>query len=249
MTHNGFALSLRYAFITCFTYYHLGSNTPPYLLDILGDPTLLAGGAAGAVSVNGSTVAGGDGAAGPWAPGTVITAHVLMLIHMIISYTLNQQVLCRAIHAWAGPGTVDVLDRRSQFFCRAQVTWTGITTAVLIMAFIASNAIPFFADFVSLMGSLESAPLSFLIPSVFYLKTAQTIGRRIHPAERAVLYTLCVVSVILIVMGTISTIAAITEDAALFGDPFDCLCASRQCVANSTNASSSSSNARGGKEL
>lgn len=71
-----------YAFITCFTYYHLGNNTPPYLLDILGDPALT--GSAGGEGVGGR--------ASPWAPGTVITAHVLMLIHMIISYTLNSQV-------------------------------------------------------------------------------------------------------------------------------------------------------------
>ena len=79
-----------YAFITCFTYYHLGDNTPPYLLDILGDPALMGS-------------AGGEGAGGgasPWAPGTVITAHVLMLIHMIISYTLNSQVtICTAARA------------------------------------------------------------------------------------------------------------------------------------------------------
>ena len=79
-----------YAFITCFTYYHLGNNTPPYLLDILGDPALMGS-------------AGGEGAGGgasPWAPGTVITAHVLMLIHMIISYTLNSQVtICTAARA------------------------------------------------------------------------------------------------------------------------------------------------------
>lgn len=79
-----------YAFITCFTYYHLGNNTPPYLLDILGDPALM--GSAGGEGVG--------GVASPWAPGTVITAHVLMLIHMIISYTLNSQVtICTAARA------------------------------------------------------------------------------------------------------------------------------------------------------
>ena len=40
-----------------------------------------------------------------------------------------------------------------------------------------SNLIPFFADFVSLLGSLESVQLSFVFPVLLFIKLAPGCGR------------------------------------------------------------------------
>ena len=74
------------------------------------------------------------------------------------------------------------------------------------------------------MGALESAPLSFLFPCGLFLGAVAQQKLTVSMAEKVVQYVICGVSVLLMVMGTVSAIRGLVENASNFGQPFDCFC-------------------------
>ena len=75
-----------------------------------------------------------------------------------------------------------------------------------------------------MVGALEEAPLSFLFPCGLFLGAVAQQKLSAPKWEKVVQYVLCGVSVLLVVMGTISAIRGIVENASSFGVPFDCFC-------------------------
>eukprot|EP00941_MAST-03F_sp_MAST-3F-sp1_P006294 g6294.t1 len=57
-------------------------------------------------------------------------ANLLMLIHMMISYTLNQQVLCRRAHRWYDAELVDVMDETHPKYKSARRQWFFISLSI-----------------------------------------------------------------------------------------------------------------------
>ena len=101
----------------------------------------------------------------------------------------SQQVLNRAIHLRLAPVRAQATSSSHPGFYVAQAQWFAITTTTMIAALIIANIIPYFDIFVSLMGALFSAPLSFLFPVVLYLVLgAHQSARRALPtgSERRV---------------------------------------------------------------
>ena len=47
-------------------------------------------------------------------------------------------------------------------YARARLQWLGITSGIMVLSWLVSNLIPFFKDFVALIGAVEAVPLAFL---------------------------------------------------------------------------------------
>lgn len=90
-----------------------------------------------------------------------------------------------------------------------------------VMAFVVSNAIPFFKDLVALIGALTSVPLTLLLPAVFYrrylsvsiwLPTRETLGS----------YALLVFASVFMAVALAGSISSIETDWSKHGGPFAC---------------------------
>jgi len=188
-----------YTLIIVSCYYYMGAATPGYLMDIL-----------------------------KWNSVRVIT-NVLMFIHIVISYSLNQQVLCQAVHLWYDPEHATSLKADSSGYRHSRWQWFSISTVVLSFAFIIANLIPFFDDLVSLIGSICSAPLIFLFPVVFYLRCEALYRLKIGEKERWLLYFIILIGALMMIFGTISSFRKIFADMDEYGKPFECHCKSKSC--------------------
>ena len=89
----------------------LGDTTPPYLLVVLEYGGL-----------------------------RVITS-ILMFVHILVSYTLNQQVLARAIHLRWDTKLANTIKPSEPNFWKGQIQWIIITTGTMLICWLLSNLI------------------------------------------------------------------------------------------------------------
>lgn len=154
-------------------------------------------------------------------------ANVLMFAHLVVSYTISQQVLARAI-------AIRALPRALSVGASGRATWFLLTTVQMIFGWTMANLIPLFGDFVSLMGSLLSTQMSFTFPTVLYLGARKKYGAMLPGALDQVMTALSLVCLVVAafftVVGTISAVQNIVEDAKTIGQPFGCHCISKACV-------------------
>mmetsp|Transcript_64333 Transcript_64333/g.172224 ORF Transcript_64333/g.172224 Transcript_64333/m.172224 type:complete len:468 (+) Transcript_64333:51-1454(+) len=182
-------LFLSYLLVSLAAYGRCGDRTPTYLLDVLPS--------------------------GPLAR----CASVFMLVHMMVSYTIANQVLARAMLLLSGcttglePGLT------------GRLIWFTQTSAQALFAIVLSNAIPLFDDFVSVIGGLLSTQFSFVFPAGLFLLFAQT-GRGVGKVMIIACAFVIVVGVVFTVVGTVSNIRRIADDAKTGGAPFACNLAS-----------------------
>lgn len=190
---------ILYIVVVSISYAHQGRETPGYILDAL-DFT-----------------------------GTKSFANLMMFFYMQISFTLNMQILSRAIHRRWYPETVNIIKRSSSMFWQAQSQWFMITSGITIATYLLSNLIPFFDDFVELVGSLLSPFLDFLFPCVFYLKTMKNASKKIEEYERVLIYCVITFGVSVVIFGTIASFRDLVHHTEEYGYPFDCFCESKSC--------------------
>jgi amino acid permease len=162
-------------------------------------------------------------------------ASLLMLVHMMISYTLNSQVLCRRIHRLVDPVLVDVHDPNHPRYKEARTQWAKISGSVMFAAWTLSNSIPFFSDFIELIGSLCSAPLALGLPALFYWEACRRNFVRMSVNEARLLWTFGAASVALIVFGTVAALRDFVHHSKEYGAPFDCFCEAESCNAKVNN--------------
>lgn len=154
-------------------------------------------------------------------------ANVLMFAHLVVSYTISQQVLARAI-------AIRVFPMALGTGTSGRLTWFTLTTVQMFFGWTMANLIPLFGDFVGLMGALLSTQMSFTFPTVLYLGARHHYGQLMPGALDQVMIVLSVVCLVVAafftVVGTISAVQNIAADAASgVGTPFGCHCISKAC--------------------
>lgn len=145
--------------------------------------------------------------------GTIISRVVgaLIFAHTIVSYTLNQQVLCRGMHLLLFPAHAAISVRGAPGFRAATVEWFGITTGHLTVALVlAVGCGGSFTAISHLIGSLLAMPLCVALPTLCFLG----IGRNLHElpkrtSEATVAGMILVVSLGMAILGTIAAMTAI----------------------------------------
>ena len=141
-------------------------------------------------------------------------ASAAMLLHVLVSYLLANQVIGRAIHVRVAPNVVNKGDfqEKAQWFC--------ITASILLLSWILSNAIPFLSNLMGIVASISTAPLSFGFPAYFYMVASIKSGRKLRSLETLALYVMIFCSAVLLFLGTAVNLIQLARD--LEGSPFSC---------------------------
>lgn len=136
-------------------------------------------------------------------------AGLLLWMHVVVSYAINSQALCSS------------LDRLyTNHESDPALRWMALTAILAVAAYLVANAIPFFADLVSLIGAMTSVPLTLTLPAVFW-RRANRFGVWTPSFQWS--YGLLVFGMIFTVTATLGSIYAIRQDwARHLGPPFAC---------------------------
>ncbi len=146
----------------------------------------------------------------------------LLTFHVGVAYLITGQPLHRNYHRSLFPATAD------ESGPLAATHWLLLTLGQLAFGFFVANAIPFFADFQNLLGTLTGAPIVFGWPALFYLRGHQLLD---DPKERESLSCtdgiLCALFLLVFlplftVLGTLNACRDIMHDWNELGRPFAC---------------------------
>lgn len=146
---------------------------------------------------------------------------ILMVIHLIVTYTILQQVLTRAICLFFWPmALADGLKSRA--------AWFIVSTGIMGFAYVVASSIPLFSDIVNITGGLLSTQVGLTFPALLYLALQRRCPELVLGGWRgSVASGCCCLSLILAAyfttVGTTSSVALMVQHA---GDgvnaPFAC---------------------------
>lgn len=179
----------------------------------------------------------------PFGP-TFRTASVCLLIHMLIVYQIKCIVLCRAGHLAFHPASAD------EDSPKAWAVWAALVIAVMAMGYTFANVVPFFSDFVDLLGASVTPICCFVIPILTYLRSSYPVevdnadrensgsnnagGSSLGKGENAAkvpssfewvaIGVELTLAVVLTVFGTLAAVRNIMQKWASYGYPFACHC-------------------------
>mmetsp|Transcript_2973 Transcript_2973/g.12041 ORF Transcript_2973/g.12041 Transcript_2973/m.12041 type:complete len:497 (-) Transcript_2973:28-1518(-) len=186
------------------------------------------------------------------------TANVLLFAHMVVAYTLNQQILTRAIHARLSPSRVNLISRDQQAeteaassngkdwdmalvgkpllssyseYDKGRIEWAALTTLLMITCFLVAESIPRFTDFVDLLGTAFASNLSFTMPVLMYYQYVKLKGRPLSRVETVACAFYIVIAVYFTFVGTSAVLVQIVRHDKSSNPPWSCLCVSESCAA------------------
>lgn len=91
----------------------------------------------------------------------------LLFVHVIVAFLIKNVVLSRFLHGLISPSRVS--KRWSEpGGGRAHAEHVCCAVLVLVACFLMANVVPFFMEFLGLIGGFLSGPISFILPMVFY---------------------------------------------------------------------------------
>ena len=145
---------------------------------------------------------------------------LLLAFHVSVAYLITAQPLHRTLVEALAPSSAA---KDSGGGSSEATRWLLVTLGLLGFGFVVSNAIPFFADFQNLLGSVTGAPIVFGFPALFYLQACRLHGKRVSRADSVVCTVfLGVFLPMFTVLGTITALQDIANDWADNGAPFEC---------------------------
>mmetsp|Transcript_63729 Transcript_63729/g.116233 ORF Transcript_63729/g.116233 Transcript_63729/m.116233 type:complete len:480 (+) Transcript_63729:57-1496(+) len=148
-------------------------------------------------------------------------AAACLIVHMIITYFLKAVVLGRAVHKRVDGKEMD--DDTSH----AWTTWTGIVVLIVSVSYVVANILPFFEDFVELLGSFLTPTGCYIIPIVMYwriLRDYCTEEEQPSAAEKAIIVIEMIFSIVMTFIGTFVAVREIYYKWDNYGGPFECHC-------------------------
>jgi amino acid permease len=153
-------------------------------------------------------------------------AAMCLFIHMIITFLIKGVVVGRAIYNYIEPGGgVD------EYSTRSNVLWNGIIVSVLVSSFLIAQIIPFFADFVDLLGASLTPLGCYIVPLYIYTiwlsnEASEKDRDGVSMLEKGLIGAEVIFALILMVFGTRAAIANIAAKWSQYGYPFECHCES-----------------------
>ena len=150
------------------------------------------------------------------------TVGLLLAFHVAVAYLITGQPLHRTLVEALAP-TSEAAKGGGDGPSGEATRWLLVTLGLLCFGFVVSNAIPFFADFQNLLGSVTGAPIVFGFPALFYLRACQLHGKRVSRVDAVgCAVFLGVFLPMFTVLGTVTALRDIADDWADNGAPFEC---------------------------
>jgi len=149
---------------------------------------------------------------------------VCVAIHMLISYLIKGGVLCKFFQTQLDGEYADSNDKR----CRSWASWSVFVTLAFAAAYVLANLVPFFVEAVDLLGASVTPISCWMVPIVlfvrWYFDTPEENRPSVSKFEWTVMALEFLFAVVLMVLGTISTLETIVAEWHTFGMPFACHC-------------------------
>lgn len=144
-------------------------------------------------------------------------ANAMLLVHLVATYLIKQQVVIRAVQMAVSPHNANSAS------CSARLQWLLFSCILLAVSWLLANAIPFFTDFCSLLGAFMDTTLCIILPVAIALKASSLSFMKLGIVEIPFLKFILVFGVIFAVCGIVGTCNQLFEHWAEFGSPFSCL--------------------------
>lgn len=175
----------------------------------------------GAYYFMGSAVNGIIGENLPFGP-TFRAAAFCLLVHMLITFLIKGVVFCRWIQqVWNPSGLNDT----------SWKGWSGWSVSVVTctaLCWLFAQVVPFFTDFMDLLGASLTPLACYIIPIVLYCRwhydNRDKTDRSIGPIEGTCLVLEVLLSLILMIFGTYFSLKTIVGKWKTYGMPFECHC-------------------------
>lgn len=148
-------------------------------------------------------------------------AAACLLVHMIITFMIKSIVICRAIHNKYDPEGAD------DDSPHAWSVWSIIVAVMVAASWLASQIVPFFTDFVDLLGASLTPIGCYIIPIYLYRRWLRDFGSQddqIGNVEWAIICLELVFSICMIIFGTWEAVTQIYASWETYGYPFSCHC-------------------------
>jgi amino acid permease len=88
--------------------------------------------------------------------------------------------------------------------------------AYIALTWFVAIAVPFFGDFLSLVGSVSFVPLTFVIPCTLYLIRQRQAEKAVSPLANAAIYVIIVSTFLVGIVATVASIYGIVQDASTY---------------------------------
>ena len=143
------------------------------------------------------------------APGVI--ANLVLLFHVLVGFSISANAFNNIVFVRAFPDSV------GKYTIGARLRWFFVTVCTVVGAYIIAEIMPNFGDFVSVLGSTVGVCITFIIPSVCYMKIVQPKG-----AELACVHVFNAYGVVLLLLGTVGSFDTLISDLAKDGGVFKC---------------------------
>merc|ERR1712032_137598 len=142
---------------------------------------------------------------GPWKRVT----GALMLLHILVSYTINQQIFTRGLFSVSG----HLAGLRTGFRGRAE--WFCATTVLACCAFLLAVSVPEFDVLVDFVSAVFIVPLCFLMPIVFFIAHLRNSAESQESGSKLIIvigsWAVLVSTTCLWIAGTVSTVKSVAN--------------------------------------
>lgn len=147
-----------------------------------------------------------------------------LTIHMLITYLIKNVVFSTAIartirEDWSHPDDT----RKRSLSC-----WCGAVIFAVAAAWLLANLVPFFGDAVDLLGASVTPLSCWVIPILMfcrqYYDTEAEARPKVTAWEWICMALELLLALVLMVVGTRTTVGTIVEHWNTYGQPFDCHC-------------------------
>ena len=144
---------------------------------------------------------------------------LLLAFHVGVGCMIIAQPLHRALHLACFPRTAAGGDTKG-----AAAHWALLSCSTVLLAIVVANAVPFFADFQNLIGSLMGAPIMFGGPAALYLRACRLHRRAVPPVEAAVCWAfVLLLTPLFSLLGTANAVLDIMAHWEQMAEPFACM--------------------------
>lgn len=112
----------------------------------------------------------------------------ILFAHVVVAFLIKNVIIARQLHRSFSP-KYEAIKLGEEGGCRAHFEHMGFALVVLAGGWVMANAVPYFSQFLGLLGGLLSGPISFLLPIAFFVavqkKQSAAFGGHGEDSERS----------------------------------------------------------------
>ena len=134
-----------------------------------------------------------------------VTVSFLYAVHVLIGAMIKVTILLRSLQLFIHP------QNAGQSTWQARVEWFALSIAVIFLLFGIAVAVPFYEVLAAFIGAACMPPVTFTLPTIFYVIAMRKSGRRVPMAEWVAIVLLNLVAAVLMTAGVVHVLIDLVE--------------------------------------